>query len=69
MTLMGATLVGITTGEVRDNDKKDSAQQVFYAAESGISHAKRWMRANSSVLNSSPKVSLNSKNLKWCTPF
>ena len=26
---MGATLVGITTGEVRDNDKKDSAQQFF----------------------------------------
>ena len=68
MTLMGATLVGITTGEVRDNDKKDSAQQVFYAAESGISHAKRWMRTNTSVLNSAPKVSLNSKNLKWCTP-
>ncbi len=68
MTLMGVTLVGITTGEVRDNDKKDSAQQVFYAAESGIAHAKRWMRNNSSKFNSAPNVSLNSKNLKWCTP-
>ena len=41
MTLMGATLVGITTGEVRHNDEKDKSQQVFYAAESGIAHAKR----------------------------
>ena len=36
MTLMGATLVGITTSEVRDNDEKDKSQQTFYAAESGI---------------------------------
>ena len=68
MTLMGATLVGITTGEVRHNDEKDKSQQVFYAAESGIAHAKRWMRNNINTFNQGPKVSLNSKNLIWCTP-
>ena len=67
MTLMGATLVGITTSEVRDNDEKDKSQQTFYAAESGISHAKRWMRSNISTLNQGPQVNLN-KNLNWCTP-
>ena len=67
MTLMGATLVGITTSEVRHNDEKDKSQQTFYAAESGIAHAKRWMRSNTSTFNQSPQVNLN-KNLIWCTP-
>ena len=67
MTLMGATLVGVTTSEVRDNDEKDKSQQTFYAAESGIAHAKRWMRSNISTFNQGPQVNLN-KNLIWCTP-
>ena len=47
---MGATLVGITTSEVRDNDEKDKSQQTFYAAESGISMAKDWLTKQNSYL-------------------
>ena len=44
MTIMGLTLVTITSNEHKANTDKDSNQQVFYAAESGISVAKKYMR-------------------------
>ena len=44
MTLMGATLVSMTASDIRANDDKDKGQQAFYAAESGIAHAKRWIK-------------------------
>ncbi len=37
MTIMGLTLVTITSKEHSANIDKDNSQQVFYAAESGIS--------------------------------
>ena len=40
MTLMGATLVSITAGDIRANNEIDYSQQAFYAAESGITNAK-----------------------------
>ena len=43
MTIMGLTLVTITSNEHKANTDKDSNQQVFYAAESGISVAKKYM--------------------------
>jgi len=46
MTIMGTTLVTISSNEHNANDDKDSNQQVFYAAESGISVAKSWMVGN-----------------------
>ena len=46
MTIMGATLVNITSTEHNANTNKDSNQQAFYAAESGISVAKSWMVGN-----------------------
>ena len=46
MTLMGAVLVSITVGDIRANNEKDYSQQAFYAAESGITHAKKWMKTN-----------------------
>ena len=46
MTIMGATLVNITSTEHNANTNKDSNQQTFYAAESGISVAKSWMVGN-----------------------
>ena len=41
MTIMGLTLVTITSNEHKANTDKDSNQQVFYAAESGIAMAKK----------------------------
>ena len=68
MTLMGVTLVGITSQDIKDNDEKDTSQQAFYAAESGIAHAKRWMRnpVNVTTLNTKPTQSLNNNTLRWC---
>ena len=50
MTIMGLTLVTITSNEHNANNDKDSNQQVFYAAESGISVAKKYMVDNTSLI-------------------
>ena len=51
MTIMGTTLVTISSNEHNGNDDKDSNQQTFYAAESGISVAKSWMVGNLSLIH------------------
>ena len=65
MTIMGATLVNITSTEHNANTNKDSNQQAFYAAESGISVAKSWMIGNISKFSSSPPNNLDSR-LRFC---
>ena len=65
MTIMGATLVNITSTEHTANTNKDSNQQTFYAAESGISVAKSWMVGNISKFSSSPPNNLDSR-LRFC---
>ena len=65
MTIMGITLVSITSGDIRGNNQKDSNQQTFYAAESGISVAKSWMVGNISKFSSSPPNNLDSR-LRFC---
>ena len=52
MTLMGVALVSISAGDIRANNEKDNSQQAFYAAESGITHAKKWMKTNTNTLRS-----------------
>ena len=47
MSLMGATLVVVSSSDHRANTLKDTNQQAFYAAESGIKEAKRWMETTS----------------------
>ena len=50
MTIMGATLVSIShLQNIMPILNKDSNQQTFYAAESGISVAKNWMVGNISL--------------------
>ena len=65
MTIMGATLVTISSNEHNANNDKDSNQQAFYAAESGISVAKNWMVGNVSNFSSTPPNDLDSK-LRFC---
>ena len=65
MTIMGATLVNITSSEHNANTNKDSNQQTFYAAESGISVAKSWMVGNISKFSASPPNNLDSQ-LRFC---
>ena len=64
MTIMGMTLVTISSNEHKANSYKDSNQQVFYAAESGISVAKKYMVDNTSTFNGS-QSNLDG-NLKFC---
>jgi len=65
MTIMGATLVTITSGEHKANTDKDQSQQAFYAAESGISVAKKWMVDNMPIVSGSPPNNLDSK-INFC---
>ena len=65
MTIMGATLVTISSNEHSANTDKDQGQQAFYAAESGISVAKKWMVDNTSLLTGSSQKNLDN-DLKFC---
>ncbi len=40
MSVMASTLLNVSSTDHKNNDLKDSNQQVFYAAESGIAQAK-----------------------------
>ena len=65
MSLMGSILISKTTSEHRANTLKDENQQTFYAAESGITAAKKWMVANSDTLKTS-SPNLVDRDLRFC---
>ena len=65
MTIMGTTLVTISSNEHKSNTEKDSNQQTFYAAESGISVAKKYMVDNTSIITGSSQTNLD-RDLKFC---
>ena len=65
MTIMGLTLVTITSNEHNANTDKDTNQQVFYAAESGIAIAKKWMETETSTLES-VSATARDGSLKFC---
>ncbi len=59
MSLMGATLVMVAGSDHKKNAAKDTNQQTFYAAETGIAQAKKWLEAQSSLSsNSDPNSDL-----------
>ncbi len=62
MSLMGVTLLIIASNDHRRNADQDSNQQAFYAAETGIQEAKKWIINSSSLM---PKSSPNNR-LKFC---
>ena len=64
MSIMGVTLISITAGDIRANNEKDYSQQAFYAAESGISHGKKYLASQN---NLSKGIEQYSK-LKYCKP-
>ena len=65
MAIMGVTLVTVISNEHNANNNKDTNQQTFYAAESGIAVAKQWMVDNMTALAGNPPNNLNSK-LTFC---
>ena len=66
MSLMGVTLVMVAGSDHKKNAIKDSSQQAFYAAETGIAEAKKWLSSQTSLsANNDPNP-----NLKFCkTPL
>ena len=64
MTLMGLTLVSITSGDIKANSEKDYSQQAFYAAESGISHGKKYLASQKNLSKGTKQYS----KLKYCKP-
>jgi Tfp pilus assembly protein PilX len=65
MTIMGSILVNVTSKEHNANNNKDSNQQTFYAAESGIAIAKKWMTDNMTALAGTPPNNLNA-TIRFC---
>lgn len=64
MSLMGATLVMVAANDHKKNAIKDSNQQAFYAAETGITEAKKWLAdSNNAPLKSQSDPS---SKLKFC---
>ena len=60
MTLMGRTLVMVAGSDHKKNAAKDSNQQAFYAAETGIAQAKKWLEAQTNLFsNSDPNSELD----------
>ena len=66
MTIMGVTLVSITSKDHKANTNKDMSQQAFYAAESGISLAKQYLVDTKTL---TPQNSPNSKSRFCKTSF
>jgi len=59
MSLMGATLVMVAGSDHKKNAAKDTNQQTFYAAETGIAQAKKWLEKESNLSsNSDPNSDL-----------
>ena len=60
MSVMGATLMQVVSNDHKSNGLKDTSQQTFYAAETGITEAKRYMLAQSNLTPG------NAPNVKFC---
>ena len=60
MSIMGASLMQVVSNDHKSNGLKDNSQQAFYAAETGIREAKRWMLVQSNLTPG------NAPNVKFC---
>ena len=59
MSSMASILILKITSEHKANTLKDENQQAFYAAECGITLAKKWMVTNSDTLKNAPPISID----------
>jgi len=50
MSVMASTLMNVSSTDHKNNDLKDTNQQAFYAAESGIAQAKKYMWLTKKIL-------------------
>jgi Tfp pilus assembly protein PilX len=62
MSVMASTLMNVSSTDHKNNDLKDTNQQAFYAAESGIAQAKKYVVNQK---NLTPQNDPNN-NLKFC---
>jgi len=49
MSIMGATIMQVVSKDHQSNNLRNDKQQTFYAAETGITEAKRWLLSESSL--------------------
>ena len=59
MSLMGSILISKINSEHKANTLKDENQQAFYAAESGITLAKKWMVTYPDTLKNASPISID----------
>ena len=59
MSLMASILISKINSEHKANTLKDENQQAFYAAESGITVAKKWMVTSSDTLKNASPISID----------
>ena len=60
MSLMGATLMVIAAGDHKRNGNQNVKQQTFYAAETGITEAKKWLSTQTNLtIGSDPNNQLS----------
>ncbi len=59
MSLMASILISKITSEHKANTLKDANQQAFYAAESGITLAKKWMVTYPDTLKNASPISID----------
>ncbi len=62
MSLMGATLMVVAAGDHKRNGNLNIKQQTFYAAETGITEAKKWLASETSLAPGSGP----GNNLSFC---
>jgi len=62
MSLMGATLMVVAAGDHKRNGNLNIKQQTFYAAETGITEAKKWLASETSLVPGSGP----GNNLSFC---
>ena len=65
MSIMAVTLMTVSGNEHKKNETKDNKQQAFYAAETGINIAKKWMETETSTLESASATARDG-SLKFC---
>lgn len=68
MSLMGVTLVLITSNDHNQNSKRDYYQQTLYAAETGIAEAKKYMESVSQTTVPTNRTKWTGFSGNWCNP-
>ena len=72
MSIMGVTLVVVTSNDIKQNDNQEEYQQALYTAETAISLGKNWLENQVKTSSKLPQAQTTIWNsnlaLPWCRP-